>query len=134
MKKTIIFMISLIVGYYVFDLFIQKPSGIFGEYIVIHIAKFEFVKNVFDWFFIDDRYVFLPAFLFGIDSLCFCWIIAIPLGLYTPKVIIRGLIWGAVAATFHFYLITTIWLHKAADTVLMYDRIHTQETATRLGL
>ena len=133
MKKLIIFIVSLITGYFAFDLFIQNPAGIFGEHIVVHIAKLEFVREFFDWFFIDDRYVFLPAFLFGIDSLLFYWIIAIPLGFYTPKVMISGLIWGAVVATIHFYLITTIWLHKAAATGLLYNSIHTQELARRMA-
>lgn len=132
MKKVTLFILSLIVGYYIFDSFIQKPAGIFGEYIVIHIIKIEIVREFFAWFFIGNRHIFLPAFLFSIDSLLFYWMIAIPLGFYTPKVIIRGLIWGAAAAPIHFYAITTIWLHKAATAALIHNDIHTQEAARRM--
>ncbi len=47
MKKLIIFIASLITGYFAFDLFIQNPAGIFGEHIVVHIAKLEFVREFF---------------------------------------------------------------------------------------
>jgi hypothetical protein len=132
MKKSILFIVGLVAGYYIFDLFTQNPTSIFGKYILIHIAKFELVRNIFDWFCNDNRDAFLPVFVFGIDGLLFYWAIAIPLGICIPRLIIRGLIWGALAVTIRFYLITTITLHRAAASIFTYNSIHTQEATRRL--
>jgi hypothetical protein len=134
MKKLILFIVGLVVGYYIFDLFTQNPTSIFGKYILIHVAKFEIVRDIFNWFDDDKGHTFISVFLFGVDGLFFYWAIAIPLGFYTPRLIVRGLIWGALAVTIRFYLITTITLHRAADSIFMYSSVHTQEATRRLEL
>jgi hypothetical protein len=134
MTKIILFIVGLVAGYYIFDLFTQDPTSIFGKYILIHVAKFEFVREIFNWFDVDKGHAFISIFLFGVDGFFFYWIIAIPLGFYIPRLIVRGLMWGALAVAIRFYLITTITLHRAAASIVIYNDSHTQEATIKLEL